>query len=493
MFPRSLRVVSLLLCLVLTLSILPVYAYEGPARISVSVTPSVSTASVGDTVDFTITASGEDISALEFTLVVPEGLSYVPNSAALPQDLKSVLGWAAADWTEETQKWTGYNDVGNPIPEGTVMLTFSCVVEAEGVYEIELLDLLPFDSDFIDVPAEFTSAPLTVSDQPAVEVVAPTITLKYPTLSFEDVIVMNVYYAAENLADVAEMGLITYREKVAQPSVDTADCVTPGYAWSDTDKLYYSSTSGIAAKDLGDVIYFAVYARLTDGTYSYTKLYNYSPKTYAYNQLKTGSAEMKALVAAMLNYGAAAQNYFNYKTDALVNADMTEEQKALAVDYSSDMINNVVLPDDAKKGDMIGNGGYTKRYPTISFEGAFCINYYFAPSAAPEGSITMYYWNQADFNAAEKLSKSNATQAIPMTLTDNGEYLAVVDGIAAKELDSGVYVAFCYSDGTTEYCSGVIGYSIGAYCKNQASKTGTLADLAASTAVYGYYAKQLFS
>mgnify|MGYP003293480294 CR=1 FL=1 len=145
-----------------------------------------------------------------------------------------------------------------------------------------------------------------------------------------------------------------------------------------------------------------------------------------------------------------------------------------------------------KQGSFANNQGFTSRKPAISFEGAFCINYYFAPKFAPAGDITMYYWNQADFDAAKALSKDNATKAITMTPCDNGEYMAVVDGIAAKDLDSGIYVAFCYSDGTTDYCSGIIGYSIGAYCKNQASKTGTLAELAAGTAVYGYYAKQLF-
>jgi hypothetical protein len=79
-----------------------------------------------------------------------------------------------------------------------------------------------------------------------------------------------------------------------------------------------------------------------------------------------------------------------------------------------------------------------------------------------------------------------------MTLMDNGEYMALVDGISAKDLDKGTYVSFCYSDGTTDYCSGVVGYSIGLYCKSQAAKTGLLARLAAATAVYGYYAKQQF-
>lgn len=321
---------------------------------------------------------------------------------------------------------------------------------------------------------------------------APTIGLKYPSVSFEDVILMNVYYSASNLQDVAEMGLLTYSVKPASHSVDTAEHVVPGYTWSEADGYYFSSTAGIAPKDIGDTIYFAVYARLKDGTYSYTSLVGYSPKTYAYNQLKSGSAEMKPLVVAMLNYGAAAQTYFNYKTDSLMNAELTAAQKALVVGYSGSLIESVTQATGSKLGQFVNNGGYSRRYPTISFEGAFCINYYFVPSAAVQGNITMYIWNYSDFISATTLTKQNATKAVTMTLTGTGEYLAVVDGIAAKDLDQAVYVSFCYSDGTTDYCAGVIGYSIGSYCASQASKTGTLADLAAACAVYGYYAKELF-
>ena len=326
-----------------------------------------------------------------------------------------------------------------------------------------------------------------------VESVKPTIKLKYPTLVFEDEILMNVYYEATDLEDVVEMGLITYSQKVTDYHVGNAEAVVPGYVWSDADQFYYSTTEGIAPKCLGDTIYFAVYYKLADGTYGYTGLAGYSPKTYAYNQLKTGSSEMKPLVVAMLKYGAAAQNYFTYNTANMVDATLTADQLGLIDAYSSAMMNAVVQPSSAKLGEMVNNGGYTRRYPTISFEGAFCINYYFLPNTTPATDITMYIWNQADYNAASALSKGNATQAITMELTNSGEYLAVVEDIAAKDLDKGIYVSFCYSDGTTEYCSGVIGYSIGTYCVSQAAKTGTtLADLAAATAVYGYYAKELF-
>lgn len=323
--------------------------------------------------------------------------------------------------------------------------------------------------------------------------VTPTITLQYPSLSLEDEVVINIYYTASDLENLVEMGLITYSASVDTYGVDTAESVIPGYSLCESNGYYRSSTKGIAAKNLGDTVYFAVYAQLTDGSYVYTNLNSYSPKTYAYNQLESGAEEMKPLMVAMLNYGAAAQTYFSYNTDALINADLTEEQKALAEDYSDSMIAAVLQPDAAKLGTMVNNGGYSRRYPSVSFEGSFGINYYFVPGADPVGEITMYVWDQAAYDAAETLSVENAAKAITMTVTDSGEYVAVVDGIVAKNLDNGVYVSFCYSDGTTDYCSGVVGYSIGLYCKGQAVKTGTLADLTAACAVYGNYAKQLFA
>ena len=73
-----------------------------------------------------------------------------------------------------------------------------------------------------------------------------------------------------------------------------------------------------------------------------------------------------------------------------------------------------------------------------------------------------------------------------------GEYRGDMEGIAAKNLSDAVYVAAVYSDGTTTWTSGVLGYSIGTYCLNQAAKGSAIAELAMATAVYGYYAKQYF-
>ena len=90
------------------------------------------------------------------------------------------------------------------------------------------------------------------------------------------------------------------------------------------------------------------------------------------------------------------------------------------------------------------------------------------------------------------MTAQNASGSLTMKLQDNGEYRGDIAGIAAKALGEGVYVAGVYTDGTTTWTSGVLGYSIGAYCLGQSTKGGTIAELAKATAVYGYQAKQYF-
>ena len=90
------------------------------------------------------------------------------------------------------------------------------------------------------------------------------------------------------------------------------------------------------------------------------------------------------------------------------------------------------------------------------------------------------------------LTTENASGSFKMEGSGTGEYRGDIVGISAKTLSEAVYVAAVYSDGTTTWTSGVLGYSIGAYCSSQATKGGTIADLAMATAVYGYHAKQYF-
>ena len=98
----------------------------------------------------------------------------------------------------------------------------------------------------------------------------------------------------------------------------------------DARNRYKFAFSNIAAKEIGDDVLVKVLADKDGVTYS-SKVDTYSVKTYAMNQLakSSSSASLKTLMVDLLNYGAAAQTYFTYRTNSMANADLTAEQQAL--------------------------------------------------------------------------------------------------------------------------------------------------------------------
>lgn len=324
-----------------------------------------------------------------------------------------------------------------------------------------------------------------------------TITPKYPSLSFESEIYYNVYFEATGTDGVAltDMGLLTWNTPQTAGTIETATEIIPG-AVLNSNGYYSVRSNGIPAKKLADTLYFKVYMKLADGSYVYSNLYNYSAKTYAKDRLANSTnTKMKALCVAMLNYGAAAQTHFGYRPYDLMNADLTAEQQALVSAYNSGMVAGVSGVSSSKVGAFVYNSaGYSSRYPSVSFEGAFSINYYFTPALSVDNGVTLYYWNQAAYDSASVLTTSNATGKIAMTYNGTN-YEAAVSGIAAKDIDSTIFVAGVYTSGGVSYVTGVLPYSLGAYCVDRInnSTVATMQDFAAETAVYGYYAKQYFA
>lgn len=141
------RIVVVLLLLAVMLSgMMNVHASE--AQVTVEVRASKSEVQVGETVEYTVLATGSGVVAMQFELRLPEGLRYVPNSGATPENLAQKLGVPAADWTEISKMFTFYNDIGITFAKGTEICRFSCVAEQEGQWAPELYELLPFNEDF---------------------------------------------------------------------------------------------------------------------------------------------------------------------------------------------------------------------------------------------------------------------------------------------------------------------------------------------------------
>ncbi len=333
---------------------------------------------------------------------------------------------------------------------------------------------------------------VTLSDPVQTQSVSdPGLAAKGFTLSFEDEILVNLYYTVSDPSHVTEHGMLVFYEAPETVDPASADAV---YDSTGDGGIYLATTDGIAAKSMGDTRYYAVYAKMDDGSFFCTKTYEYSPKKYALNMLgKASTSEnQKKLCVAMLNYGAAAQSYFRYNTDDLMNAELTAEQKAMIMGYDKSLFRGAVSADQQKCGSFV-NSGFASRAATVSFDGAFCVNYYFTPSADVVGDMTMYVWTQEAYAAAATLTEDNAAQTKVMVKASDGKYWGQVAGIAAKALDQTYYVTGVYTDASgNRHTTGVIAYSLSKYCMSKAVAGNAMEELAAATAMYGYYAAVYF-
>ena len=318
---------------------------------------------------------------------------------------------------------------------------------------------------------------------------APTLLPGSGGLAFKDEIYYNVYFMINNpdKVEIVETGVISWTSPI-DGTIDTAEHVSSG---SEPYATYFKARSNpISAKNMGEELYMKVYARLADGTYVYSQLINYSAKTYAMNMInKDGNGDdVKALCVALLNYGAAAQQYFGYKTDELMNADISEEAQALVSAYSDSMIPELVQPGDQAAG-LAANDGFVGIAPSVNFGGALGINYTALPKKAVDGDVKLYIWTEAELAAGEDLTLDNAVEVITMTAASSGVWTGRYSGISARKAGATVYACAVYTSGDVEYRTGVVSYSVAAYCKSYANKDGDkFQNMASLAAVYTYYA-----
>ena len=100
-------------------------------------------------------------------------------------------------------------------------------------------------------------------------------------------------------------------------------------SWVSSGEYYLVPFDGISAKEMTDTLYAVVYDASDTAVSS---RYETSIERYALDMLRdeTSPDKLKAVLANMLNYGAAAQAEFTYNTSALANAGMTQEEAAHA-------------------------------------------------------------------------------------------------------------------------------------------------------------------
>ena len=244
---------------------------------------------------------------------------------------------------------------------------------------------------------------------------------------------------------------------------------------------YYFTLKGLTAVQIGDSIQATLHMK--QGSRSFcSKADDYSVATYAYAQLnKTDvDAPLKTLCAQLLRYGAKAQIFKGYRTDALADASLTTAQAA----YLSDL-NAVSFGSNNKDLGDLAAPSVAWVGKSLDLNSKVTLKYAFDPSG--------YTGNEEDLSLRVSYLDVNG-KTVEHTITgakvynpDKGWYAFDVDTLLAAELRSVVSAAIYHGD--TQVSTTLL-YSADTYANN---KEGALLTLCQALFAYSDSAKAFFT
>ncbi len=245
--------------------------------------------------------------------------------------------------------------------------------------------------------------------------------------------------------------------------------------------FYYYTLTGLTAVNMGDEVTAQLHME-KDGDAYVSKVDSYSIARYAYSQLDkdTTADSLKKLCADLLRYGKEAQVFKSYRTDALVDASMTDAHRAWlsvaeAVTFGN---NNQILAD--LEAPVITWAG-----KSLSLDSKVSIKYVFNPGTY-DGRIEDLVLKLSYVNQEGQTAQVLVTGA---ELYDSAlnRYAFTFDGLLAAELRS-VVDAAVYAGDTR--LSQTLRYSPDTYGNG---KTGQLLTLCKALFAYSDTAKAYFA
>lgn len=147
-------------------------------------------------------------------------------------------------------------------------------------------------------------------------------------LSFSDSVYIKYAVDYKNV-DIENINMLIWTEPRTEYVKGTENAVlSNGYVDSKVGDYVIFDYKELAAKQMTDVVYARAYVKVGNTEY-YSAPKKYSILQYAYNMMgKTSSPssdeKLIALLEDMLNYGALAQKYTNYKTDMLATDNFVQ-------------------------------------------------------------------------------------------------------------------------------------------------------------------------
>ncbi len=296
--------------------------------------------------------------------------------------------------------------------------------------------------------------------------------------SFGNDLSMLYAIAKSALADYTDICLIVTKE-----GSTVAKELTPTEETINGETYYCFRYTGISAKEMGDIL-TAKLQFIGDGVAYSGTVDTYSLKAYAMERLENSAdSDFKTVLVDLLNYGASAQTYFGYKSNALVNADLTDEQKSLAT---------IPALPISKDTDSSGDTDYTTSIIAKNIQFGNRITLLVATSFTQDSDLTgvslQIRYTDIDGNSVEKFVDGSEF----VYRTDVKGYTAYFDGLKASELRTSLELTLI-KDGTE--ISKTVTYGFDAYVLHRlaGSDSENFKELLKKTLSYSDSAKNYFS
>lgn len=361
--------------------------------------------------------------------------------------------------------------------------TAQTTVPAKGHKKITVIDRLPaFEETGLNhLECEVCNENLGETTVPALTF--QTLGLRH-NCSFGNDLSMLYAIPVESLRNCSDIRLKVVKDYILQDGTteEREKLLTPVEYAIDGTLYYRFDYKEVSAKEIGDTLTASL--EFTKGEREYNgKVDEYSLKRYAEERLAASANEsFKRLLVDLLNYGAAAQSYFEYKTDKPVNADLTEEQKALSLGKYNGITK--VVPDE-------DTGVYEAEITRKNIKFGNRIELLVATSFGIDSDLSgvklkVVYTTASGEEGVETIDGANFVYR-----TDVNSYTAYFNGLKASELRSVLFLTLVRGD---EAISATVKYSLDTYAANrlEASTDENYKELLKKTLIYSDSAKNYF-
>ena len=363
------------------------------------------------------------------------------------------------------------------------VLTEQNSIPATGHKEITVIDTLPaFEEEGVKrTTCEVCKEDLGETTIPALTF--QTLGLRH-NCSFGNDLSMLYAIPVESLRNCSDIRLKVVKDYILQDGTteEREKLLTPVEYAIDGTLYYRFDYKEVSAKEIGDTLIASL--EFTKGEREYNgKVDEYSLKQYAEERLAASANEsFKRLLVDLLNYGAAAQSYFEYKTDKPVNADLTEEQKALSLGKYNG-ITKVVSDEDT--------GVYEAEITRKNIKFGNRIELLVATSFGIDSNLSGVKLKVVYTTASGEEGVETIDGADFVYRTDVNSYTAYFNGLKASEFRSVLFLTLVRGD---EAISATVKYSLDTYAANrlEASTDENYKELLKKTLVYSDSAKNYF-